>query len=440
MSAEARPPVEDWATDYDIFDPTYCSDPGPIWADLRQRCPIAHTERWGGSWLPTRYDDVAEMAHLIPALSSQEFIVVPPVPVHDPETGELLRARPHAPPISSDPPFHGVARRLLLPAFAPQAVATYEPYTRELAHRLIDGFAGKGQCDGAVDYAQQIPPRVIAHFLGVDEDRADARGPTLSPETMIEWVRGVLEFGATDPELRIATAQKIFAFWAEVVRQRRVDPGDARGSGGVPQKDFISELLAEELDGQPVDDQHAMSTCNLLLIAGVDTTWSSIGSALWHLATHPADRRRLVEEPELLPTAVEELLRVYSPVTMGRLATEDVRVNGATIPAGSRVLMNFPAANRDPAHFPDPDTVVIDRAHNRHVAFGIGIHRCAGSNLARMEMQVALSVFLERIPEFHLDDARGLHLPPGTPNPTVTWAGGQVRGPRTLPLTFSTTP
>jgi len=127
-------------------------------------------------------------------------------------------------------------------------------------------------------------------------------------------------------------------------------------------------------------------------------------------------------------------------VTMGRLATEDVTVNGTTIPAGSRVLMNFPAANRDPVHFPDPDTVVIDRAHNRHVAFGIGIHRCAGSNLARMEMQVALSVFLERIPEFHLDDARGLHLPPGTPNPTVTWAGGQVRGPRTLPLTFSTTP
>jgi cytochrome P450 len=123
---------------------------------------------------------------------------------------------------------------------------------------------------------------------------------------------------------------------------------------------------------------------------------------------------------------VEEFLRVYSPVTMARLATEDVTVNGVTIPAGSRVLMNFPAANRDPEVFPDPDTVVIDRAHNRHVAFGIGIHRCAGSNLARMEMQVALSVFLERIPEFHLDD-RG----------PVTWAGGQVRGPRSLPLHFT---
>jgi cytochrome P450 len=174
-----------------------------------------------------------------------------------------------------------------------------------------------------------------------------------------------------------------------------------------------------------VTDAHAVGTCNLLLVAGIDTTWSSIGSALWHLATTPADRRRLVAEPELMPTAVEELLRAFSPVTMGRVVSEDVRVNGVEMHAGDRVLMNFPAANRDPEVFPDPDRVVLDRAHNRHVAFGVGIHRCAGSNLARMEMDVALSVFLERIPEFSLED-------PGA----VTWCGGQVRGPRCLPLVF----
>jgi cytochrome P450 len=345
----------------------------------------------------------------VPALSNQEPIVVPSVPITDPDTGEVLRARPHIPPISSDPPFHTAARRLVLPAFAPPAVTRHEPYTRELAHRLVDGFLGAGRCDGAVDYAQQIPPRVIAHLMGVDEGRADE---------FISWVRGLLEFGATDPEIRIATAQKVYAFWAEEVQKRRAQPGD----------DFISQILDGDLDGQPVDNLHAEATCNLLLVAGIDTTWSSIGAALWHLATHPADRRRLVEEPDLLPTAVEEFLRVYSPVTMARLATEDVTVDGVTIPAGARVLMNFPAANRDPAQFPDPDTVVIDRAQNRHVAFGIGIHRCAGSNLARMEMQVALSVFLERIPEFELDaDAEA----------GVTWCGGQVRGPRTLPLRFA---
>src|SRR5438132_7427944 len=219
--AQARRPVEDWATDYDIFDPVYCADPGPIWSDLRQRCPIAHTERWGGSWLPTRYDDVAALARMVPALSNQLPIVVPPVPFTDPETGEVLRTRPHIPPISSDPPFHGPARRLILPAFAPAAVATHEPFTRELAHRLIDGFAGHGRGDGAVDYAQQIPPRVIANLLGVDEGRADRPGLGVSPETMIQWVRGILELGATDPELRMATAQKIFAFFGEEVRRRR---------------------------------------------------------------------------------------------------------------------------------------------------------------------------------------------------------------------------
>jgi cytochrome P450 len=418
-----RPPVDDWATDYDIFEPDYVVEPGPIWADLRGRCPIAHTERWGGSWLPTRYDDIAEMARLVPTFSSQHPIVVPAAQMVDPDTGEVFTARPYIPPISSDPPAHGPARRLILPAFSPAAVAAHEPFTRALAHRLIDGFASRGRCDGAVDYAQQIPPRVIAHLLGVEEDRSD---------DFIGWVRGVLELGLADPELRLRSRDKILGFFTEHVRKRRAE------ANGAPGEDFISGLLAGDLDGEPVSDDHAVATCNLLLIAGIDTTWSSVGSALWHLATHPADRRRLVAEPDLLPVAVEELLRVYSPVTMARIATEDVTVNGVTIRAGDRVLMNFPAANRDPAHFTDPDTVVIDRAHNRHVAFGIGIHRCAGSNLARMEMQVALSAFLERIPEFYLDDTRGLHQPPGTHTPGVTWVGGQVRGPRTLPLTFPT--
>ena len=406
-TADARPPVEDWATDYDIFDPQYCTDPGPIWADLRQRCPVAHTERWGGSWLATRYDDVAEMARMVPALSNEEFIVVPPVPLIDPETGEVLRAKPVAPPISSDPPFHGVARRLLLQAFSPQSVARFEPYTEDLAHRLIDEFVDKGRCDAAVQYAQQIPPKVISHLMGLDETMG---------ETFIQWVRGVLEIGATNPEVRVATGLQMYRFWTQEIERRRAEPTG----------DFINWLMEQDLDGEPVDDEHVRTTCGLLLVAGIDTTWSSIGSAIWHLATHPDDRRRLVEEPELLPTAVEEFLRVYSPVTMGRLATEDVAVNGVTIPAGSRVLMNFPAANRDPEVFPDPDKVVIDRAVNRHVAFGIGIHRCAGSNLARMEMQVALAAFLQRIPQFELDDSG-----------PVTWVGGQVRGPRSIPLHFT---
>jgi cytochrome P450 len=163
----------------------------------------------------------------------------------------------------------------------------------------------------------------------------------------------------------------------------------------------------------------------LLLIAGIDTTWSSIGSALLHLATHPEDRHRLVAEPELIDAAVEEFLRAYGPVTMARVVAADTTIGDQPVRAGDKVLLAFPAANRDPEHFERADDVVIDRAHNRHVAFGVGIHRCAGSNLARMEMRVAIAEWLAALPEFSLD-----------PDGELTFAGGQVRGPRTLPVVY----
>jgi cytochrome P450 len=162
---------------------------------------------------------------------------------------------------------------------------------------------------------------------------------------------------------------------------------------------------------------------SLLLIAGIDTTWSSIGASLWHLAKTPEDRRRLVAEPGLLPTAMEEFLRVYAPVTMARLVKEDMHWRGVDMKAEDWILLSFPSANRDPAQFERAGEVVIDREINKHAAFGLGIHRCVGSHLARMELRVALEVWLERLPEFTLADTEGVH-----------WAPGQVRGPRTLPL------
>jgi cytochrome P450 len=161
----------------------------------------------------------------------------------------------------------------------------------------------------------------------------------------------------------------------------------------------------------------------LLMVAGIDTTWSAIGAGLWHLASHPADRRRLVADPSLLDVAVEEMLRAYAPVTMARLVAEEVELGGRTLHPGEWLLLPFPAANRDPEMFERADEVVIDRAVNRHAAFGLGIHRCLGSNLARMELRIALQAWLERFGEFELvDPAR------------VTWAAGQVRGPRSIPV------
>jgi cytochrome P450 len=406
----ATEPTPNWADDYDIFDPRYVADPFPIWDELRQTCPVPHTERWGGSWMPTRYEDVSAIARDTEHFSSREVLVTPP-PEQDPEAeAEVLLqigGEVSAPPITSDPPEHQWARRLILPMFAPHAVERYEPVTRELCRSLIADMLPAGGGDAAVGYSQQIPVRIIAKMLGIPDSMSD---------TFTTWVRGALELGATDPEIRKESFREIITYLFEQVNQRKAQPGD----------DLISELLAAEVEGQPVPDHHVLGTAMLILIAGIDTTWSAIGSALWHLATHPDDRRRLVAEPEIMPFAVEELLRAYAPVTMARVVKSDVEFNGCPMKADDKVLLSFPAANRDPEVFERPNEVILDRAKNRHIAFGAGIHRCAGSNLARMELRVAIEEWLRAVPEFSLEEGR-----------TVTWAGGQVRGPRSLPVVFA---
>jgi len=401
-------PVNDWATDYDIFDPQYIADPFGIWDELRQTCPMAHSDRWGGSWLPTRYADVYAIAHDTEKFPSGNGISVVPVPA---DSGGLAEGqRPlltsGIPPISADAPLHTWTRRLVLPTMSPARVAEYEVYTRALCRRLVDDIVARGEGDAAAEYAQQIPVRVIGHILGVPEDMSG---------TFTEWVRDILEF-ANDAERRMRGITGLVAYVQEAIADRQANPKD----------DFITELLQSEHDGQPTGVDVVMGMCALLLIAGIDTTWSSIGSTMWHLATHPDDRRRLVAEPELMPTAIEEFLRAYAPVTMARRLIVDTEYNGCPIKAGERILMNFPGANRDPEVFPDADKVILDREHNRHLAFGSGIHRCAGSNLARMELRVAVEEWLARIPEFEVTD-----------HTKVTWAGGQVRGPRTVPVRVS---
>ena len=396
----------DWATDYDIFDPDYVRDPYPIWDELREKCPVAHTEHLGGSWMPTKDADLYTIAQDIDHFSSREILVAPvvPPPGVDPESIPFYGVR--APPISADPPEHTWTRKMLLPHFSIKAVTPYEEKTRDLCGKLIDRFIDKGRADAAVDYAQQIPPRIIGSMLGVPEEMSD---------TFINWVRDLLEIGLSKPEVRGPARLELLKFLDAEINDRRANPRD----------DLISRLLKTEIDGQPVPHQILLGMCLLLVVAGIDTTWSSIGSALWHLAQHPADRKMLIEQPDLMPNAVEELLRAYSPVTMARLMNSDYEYNGCPMRTDDRVLMNFPAANRDPEKFEDPDKVVLDRKFNPHIAFGAGIHRCAGSNLARMEMRVSIEEWLKRIPEFHLE------------NPdAVTWAGGQVRGPRSLPVVF----
>jgi cytochrome P450 len=193
--------------------------------------------------------------------------------------------------------------------------------------------------------------------------------------------------------------------------------------------DLTSFLTRARIDGHPLAREHIRGTMILLMIAGIDTTWSAIGASLWHLAQQPDHRHRLATEPGLMDTALEELLRAYAPVTMARLVAKDFDFHGHQLREGDWLLLPFPAANRDPGVFERPDLVLLDRARNRHAAFGLGIHRCLGARLARMELRVALEEWLARYPDFELTDPA-----------VVTWSGGQVRGPRQVPVTIGGRP
>src|SRR6266550_6937172 len=335
-------PVSDWATDFSHLEPEWSADPYPIQDDLRQRCPIAHTDRFGGGWLPVRYDDVADIAYDTERFSSRSIIMGNFRPPTD------IAPIGGSPPISSDPPFHHHARKLLLGAFTKTAISRQEPATRAFCHELIDKIEGRDVVDAAAEYAQHIPMRVIADMLGFPPED----GPRFR-----EFVESVLEGINLSPEDRIERMEGLFNYLLEQVHDHLGNPRD----------DITSYLIGAEIFGQKLPAEHVTGAMALLLIAGIDTTWSALGSSLWHLARNLADL--------------------------------------------------------DPAQFGRAGEVVIDREMNRHAAFGLGIHRCLGSHLARMELRVALEVWLERIPEFSLADPAA-----------VTWSAGQIRGPRALPL------
>jgi cytochrome P450 len=391
-------PVSDFATDFSHLEPEWYEDPYPVQDDLRQRCPIAHTGRFGGGWLPTRYEDVSAIAYDTDHFSSRSIVMsnFRPPPELAPVGG--------SPPISSDPPFHHDARKLLLPAFTKNAVARLEPATRAYCHSLIDAFGDRAEIDAATAYGQHIPMRVISDMMGFPRED----GPRFR-----EYIETTLEGVNQPPDERVAKMGLLFDYLLGQIHEHVANPRD----------DLTTYLIDAELYGRKLDPLHVAGTMSLLLIAGIDTSWSAIGASLWHLAKTPEDRRRLVADPSLLPTAMEELLRVYAPVTMARLVKQDMHWRGVEMKAEDWILLSFPAANRDPDQFDRAGEVVIDREVNRHAAFGLGIHRCLGSHLARMELRVALEVWLERVPEFSLADPSA-----------VTWAPGQVRGPRTLPL------
>ncbi len=398
--SHTKPLVEDFATDFDHADPQWVSNPYPIWEDLRTRCPVAHTDRYGGAWFPATHELVSRVAKDTENFTSRSVVMSNLRPTDE----DLPAPIGIAPPITSDPPFHAIARRLVLPAFSPGVVNALEPQIRALCNRLLDDMGDAAVVNGGTQFAQYIPVGVIQQMLGF---------PLEDIEMFLQIVIDVLDSIDSSAEERQATADKNRAYFEKQIQDHVDNPRD----------DFTTYLLNAEIAGGKLELDHVIGTMVLTLVAGIDTTWSAISSSLWHLAQNPDDLARLVNEPELMDVAVEEFLRFYAPVTMARLVAKDHDFNGCPMKKDDWVLLGFPAANRDPEVFEDADKFIIDRRENRHVAFGLGIHRCAGSNLARLELKVAIQEFIKRYPTFTLE------------NPSeVTFSPGQVRGARNLPI------
>jgi cytochrome P450 len=300
--------------------------------------------------------------------------------------------------VFNDPPAHTRVRRLIMGALSPRAIAGMEPDLIALVDRLLAAIAAKGHFDLIDDFASAIPIEVIGNLLDVPQEE---RGP------LRDWSLAIL--GALEPVIgpeafaRGNRAVKDFLAYLEILVQRR------RARPGNPERDVLTRLIQgeDEDNGERLTEKELLHNCIFLLNAGHETTTNLIGNGLVALSENPAQRERLIEKPELIKTAVEEILRFESSNQLGnRMTTEQVELGGVTLPAGTPVTLCIGAANRDPRQFTDPENLDIGRAPNRHLAFGTGAHQCAGMALARLEGAVAISRFLTRFPDY------ALHGPP----------------------------
>ena len=390
------PPVENWVTDWDWLDDQWGPNAIDIWNEVREQCPIATTERYGRAFMPVTMDAVSQVAHDTEHFSSIWVNV-----------GRPDAPRFPAPPITSDPPEHHGHRRLLLPAFSPKKIKAMEEEMREFCRGLIAKLDGDDTADAAAQYSQHIPVHGICQMVGIPEADADL---------FRDWIYRNFQLAPRDNAVRLQVAKEMTDYIEQVLHDRLEHPQD----------DLATFVANGEIDGETVDWDLKVGYIRLLIIAGIDTTWSAIGSGLWHFAQHPEEVAQLVavdNDDMLWQTGTEEVLRYYAPVTMARKVIGETEVAGCPVHPGDQMLLTFPAANHDPETFDQPDEFQLDRAKNRHVAFGLGIHRCVGSNLARMELLIGLQEWLRAFPNYRLDTTQ-----------ETTWANGQIRGPRTIPV------
>jgi cytochrome P450 len=373
------PPI----VDFDHNSREFAGDPAAAFRELRERCPVAYSNHHGGFWVFTKYREVAAVAHDDATYSSAAY---PPGDQGKP----ILIPKPPRPllsiPIELDPPDFYTYRRLLNPVLSPAAVDRLVPMMDRHVEHYLDEIAVRGECDFIHDFASPVPAAITIEWLGMD--LADSR-------RLADLQHNVLSFPPGSPQQEAAYRDYpwMYARIKDAIADKRVRPAE----------DVITYLVNARPGGEPMSDETLLAIIQLLIAGGVDTTTSLTGQALMHLHRNHADRQRLIDEPELLRSATEEFLRVFCPVqALGRTVLDETEIAGYHLTKGERVLISWASANRDPDMFPDPEEVKLDRFPNRHMAFGLGIHRCAGSNLARVTFGRMITGVLRRIPDYEI--------------------------------------
>jgi cytochrome P450 len=375
MSDDRTAPVAELAAKFDHNDHAMRRECAQVYATLRDSCPVFHSDRWGGFWVASRYEDVYEVGRDPERFASGEGVLVPPM-----GHGRPLK------PMEADAPEHSAYRRLLLPSFAPAQVAQMEADVRALAVALVDEVVADGSADLYEMLAKPLPLLMITLLLGIEKD---AMFWEATDTLMYGRLSGVGEAAILE------AADHLYAFMERQIDRRRAEPGD----------DLVSLMLTGTVDGRPYTDDEVLDLCCFMLVAGLENTAFGIRATLRHLAVHPEHLAEVVADPSKVTNLVEQSLRLYAPVTaLARTVTRDTEVAGQQLRAGERILLLFGSANRDAAVFDDPDTFHLDRRDGRHLAFGIGPHRCIGSHLARLEVRIAVEEFIRRVPEFKLAD------------------------------------
>ncbi len=387
------------------MDPEMAANPQPVFKVLRDDMPVMSVDMPGGHGVCLSRKAEIDEALRHPEIFSSNMDAV-----------DLKNKRPMI-PLQIDPPEHKKFRKLLDPLFSPHKMAPMDDEVSALVNRLIDGFIDRGEVDFAREFSIPFPSQVFLTLLGLPLDELDRFLTMKDGIIRPDHVTGKLYGSKEALDYQQKTADSVYDYFNEILDEREEQRRD----------DLLSHFLDAEVEGDRLSREDILDICFLFLIAGLDTVTATLDCMFSFLAQHPEQRRQLVEDPGLIPNAIEELLRWETPVMgVARVAVQDTELAGCPIHEGDQVMIMIGSANTDEAEFPDADEVRFDREVNRHIAFGGGIHRCLGSNLARLELRVALREWHTRIPDYEVE-----------PGHTLVYTSG-IRSIEHFPMRFTT--